>query len=248
MILYVNGDSYATFSDGAARYSEFLAQHLKCDLVTSAIGGSSNRRIFRTSLRDLMALKQQHADIVAVISLSFPLRTELWDPELIENNKFVNDGEFVSFQTTGSKNWFANRLSPGDRPTTSKYQKYINEWLCWYNIEAETVELFREILLLTTWCKHHNIRYVIFSGPLQEPVDFDSAFIKSFYKEVSSDPNVIDICNISFTEWCINRGFSPIDHYTQEIHGKTYIIGHHGEEAHKEFAKFLFENYIEKQI
>lgn len=239
MILYVNGDSYSTFSNGRC-YGDFLAEHLQCKVTNAAIPGSSNRRIFRTSLRDLMSLKQTHKDIVAVISLSFPLRTEIWDPNVIGRNQFVNDGEFISVQTTRSKNWFFNR----SETTTSKYQDYINEWLRWYNIEAETVELLKEIILLTTWCKQYNIRYVIFSGPLQEPVDFESSFISSFYKELANDPNIINIFEFSFTEWCVKRGHQPIDDYTQEIHGTTYSIGHQSETAHKDFAKFLFENYI----
>lgn len=241
MIVYVNGDSYTKVSDGK-RYSEFLSEHFNCPSINAAISGSSNCRILRTSLRDLIELKQAHDDIVAVISLTFPLRTEIWDPE-VKDNHFVNDGEFVSIQTTQSKRWFYDNESVAP----SRYQSYIKEWLRWYNIEAETVELLREIVLLTTWCKYSKIKYVIFSGPLQEIVDLESPFVRSLYAEVSKDPNVIDIFKESFTEWCVKQGHQPIDDFTQEIHGKTYIIGHHGEAAHKDFANFLFENYLGTQ-
>lgn len=241
MIVYVNGDSYSKISDGK-RYSEFLSEFFNCESVNVAISGSSNSRILRTSLRDLIELKKVHTDIVAVISLTFPLRTEIWDPD-ITDNRFVNDGEFVSLQTTQSKRWFYDN----ELVEPSRYQGYIKEWLRWYNIEAETVELLREILLLTTWCKHNNIKYVIFSGALQEQVDLESTFIRSLYLEVARDPNIIDIFSESFTEWCVCHGHKPIDDFTQEIHGKTYIIGHHGELAHKDFAKFLFENYLGTQ-
>ena len=241
MIVYVNGDSYTKISDGKC-YSDFLAEHFGCSSINAAINGSSNSRIFRTSLRDLIELKQTHEDIVAVISLTFPSRTELWDQD-ITNNKFINDGEFVSIQTTRSKRWFYDKESV----QPSQYQSYINEWLRWYNIEAETVNLLKEILLLTTWCKHSKIKYVIVSGILQEPVDLESPFIRSLYLKVSKDPDVIDIFSESFTEWCLVRGHTPIDDFTQEIHGKTYIIGHHGEAAHKDFSKFLFENYLGTQ-
>jgi len=241
MIVYVNGDSYATVSDGKL-YSEFLSDYLNCKSINSAISGSCNSRILRTSLRDLLELKQTNNDIVAVISLTFPLRTELWDKD-ITYNRFVNDGEFVSVQTTGSKRWFIDN----DPVKPSRYQSYVSEWLRWYNIEAETVELLKEIILLTTWCKYYKIKYVIFSGVLQEKVDLLSPFIKSLYSEVSKDPNVIDIFTESFTKWCVGRGHTPIDNFSQEIHGTTYIIGHHGESAHKDFAKFLFENYLGTQ-
>jgi hypothetical protein len=241
MIVYVNGDSYAKISDGK-RYSEFLSESLDCEHINAAISGSSNDRILRTSLRDLINLKQTHTDIVAAISLTFPLRTEIWDTD-IENNRFVNDGEFVSVQAAKSKQWFHN----GTTASPPRYNGYISEWLRWYNVEAETVKLLKEILLLTTWCKHNKIKYVILSGILQEIVDLESPFIQPFYLEVLRDPNVIDMFTNSFTEWCIGRGHAPIDNFTQEIHGTTYIIGHHGEAAHKDFANFLFENYLGTQ-
>jgi hypothetical protein len=240
MIIYVNGDSYAAMSDGK-KYSEFLGKNFDCDFVDSAIPGSSNARIFRTSLRDLMALKKKYDKIVAVISLSFPIRTELWDSAVI-NNHFKNDGEFVSIQPTNSKNWFTFKTA--DRHLPKHYIDYANQWLIWYNIEAETTKLLKEILLLATWCKHNKIKYVIFSSTLQEPVDLASPFIKSFYEEVIADSHVIDIFKFSFTEWCLQRGHTPIDQHTQEINDKIYNIGHHGERAHQDFASFLTDNYL----
>jgi hypothetical protein len=241
MLVYVNGDSYAAVSNGKT-YSNFLGEYFNCPVINSAISGSCNSRIFRTSLRDLMELSNTHQDIVAIISLTFPLRTEIWDQD-ITDNIFINDGEFVSIQASTSKRWFYDQ----EPVNKSKYQKYIEQWLRWYNIESETVTLLKEILLLTTWCKYNKIKYVIFSGPLQETVDFKSPFIKSYYDAIQADPNVINMFENSFTEWCINRGHAPIDDFTQEIHGTTYIIGHHGEAAHQDFAKFLFDNYLGKQ-
>lgn len=238
MIVYVNGDSYSAISNGKT-YADFLGELFDCSVINSSISGSCNSRIFRTSLRDLMKLTKDHQDIAAVNQLSFPLRTEIWDKD-ITNNRFGNDGEFTSIHTVTSKTWFYNRESM----TNSKYQKYVEQWLTWYNIEAETVNLLKEILLLTTWLKYNKIKYVIVSGPLQEPVDLESTFIKSYFDAVSSDSNVINMFENSFTEWCNKQGHVPIDDYTQEIHGKTYIIGHHGTAAHKDFANFLFENYL----
>lgn len=238
MIVYVNGDSYSTVSDGKT-YADFLGERFNCPVKNSALSGSCNSRIFRTSLRDLLELTKDHSNILAVIQLSFPLRTEIWD-ETITNNRFINDGEFVSVQTVLSKTWFYNK----EPVIGSKYQSYIEQWLRWYNIEAQTVNLLKEILLLTTWLKYNKIKYVIVSGPLQEPVDLESPFINSYVNAVNLDSNVINMFENSFTEWCNNRGHVPIDNYTQEIHGKTYIIGHHGEAAHKDFANFLFENYL----
>ena len=237
MILYVNGDSYSVVSDGK-KYSDFLGESLGRTVINNAIPGSCNDRIFRTSLRDLIELKSKHSDVIAVISLSFPIRTELWDQH-IKHNKFVNDGEFTSIQPVNSKTWFYdNTISVG------KYTEFCKQFLTYYNIEAETVKLLQNIILLATWCKQHNVTYVIVSGPLQEPVDFTTPFIKSFYDAMLNDSNIVNIFENSFTEWCVTQGFVPINDYTQEIHNKTYMIGHHGETAHKAFANFLIDNYF----
>ena len=244
MFIYVNGDSYTKMSDGKT-YCDFLSEKFNCESTNAAISGSCNSRILRTSLRDLINLKKERTDdIIAVISLSFLLRIEVWDPAapLYLKNKFVNDGDFISIQTTGSKNWFESKISD-----SGLYHKYTTEWLRWYDVEAETINLLKEILLLTTWCKYNKINYVIFTGTLQEPVDFEFPAIKPFYQSIKEDPYVIDIFENSFTEWCISRGHVPTDNFTQEIHGKSYNIGHHGQNAHKDFANYLFENYLNKE-
>lgn len=237
-MIYVNGDSYAFISNGK-RFSEFLGEYYKCESINNSISGSCNNRIFRTSLRDLIELRKKHKDIKAVITLSFPLRTELWDADVTEN-RFINDGEFTSIQAHTSHRWFYDQL---DNPN-SKYKEFCKQFILYYNIEAETVKILQNIILLTAWCKINNIRYVIVSGTLQERIDLTTPFVSSLYEEVFVDKNVIDIFTQSFTEWCVNKGFVPIDNYTQEIHGKTYIIGHHGEQAHKSFAEFLIEEHF----
>jgi hypothetical protein len=243
MILYVNGDSYAFVSDGK-RYSDYLGELLQCTSINAAISGSCNSRIFRTSLRDLIELKKTtDKDIVAVIALSFTIRTELWDrAHQLKKWRTNNDGDFLSLQFATVVNWFSKK----DQTSISddSYKHYSRQWLEWFDIEAETTKLLQEIILLTSWCDNNNIKYVLFSSVLQEPIDFTAPCVNSFNELVNSNKNIINIFKQSFTEYCINNGHIPIDDYSQEIHGKKYIIGHHGEEAHKDFAKYIFENYL----
>lgn len=236
-MVYVNGDSYACFSDGKT-YADFLGEYLGTHSVNAAISGSCNARILRTTVRDLIKINSEK--VYVVISLSFPLRTELWDDQLIGKNRFINDGEFTSFALTTSKRWYYDK----EKVSNGRYKNWIEQQLRWYNVEAETVNLLKDVLLLTAWLKSKKILYVILSGPLQEPIDFQSAFVKDFYSELRLDPNIIDFFENSFTEWCISRGHKPIDNYTQEIHGKTYTVGHHGETAHRDFAEFVVDNYF----
>jgi hypothetical protein len=238
MIVYVNGDSYSVVSDGK-RYSEFLGESLGCEVVNNAVSGSCNARIIRTSLRDLIELKQQEEKIIAVLSLTFIMRTELWDMQhQVARFRNSNDGDFVSVTPTASKSWFSSK-----EDYTDKYKEFSKQFLTWYNIEAETVNLVSQLILLKGWCDAHDIRLVIFTGPLQEPIDMTAPFIESLIRELPSN-SIIDPFSFSFTEWCTSNGFKAIDDYTQEIHGRVLDIGHHGEAAHKAFAEFLIEKYI----
>jgi len=247
MIVYVNGCSYASISDGK-RYSEYLAEHFNCDSVNAAIPGSCNSRILRTSLRDLINLKKQHKDIVAIISLSFVLRTEVWnrDPNRQDRWKQSGDGDFISMQFTGAHDW-KKKLDKGHvdwKISGTQLRNYGKSWLIWYDVESEITKLLQQIILFTAWCKSNAIKCVLFSGPLQESIDFESPFVKPFYDVVQEDTSVIDIFNKSFTEWCKLAGHTPIDKFTMQIHGNSYACGHHGAAAHRDWAKFLIENYL----
>jgi len=247
MIVYTNGCSYAVVSNGK-RYSEFLAESLGAESVNAAVNGSCNDRILRSSLRDLINLKKQHDDIVAVISLSFILRTELWNRDSSRQDQYVNsgDGDFASYQFTIDKNWFKNISADiiDAEYTPKKCYDYGINWLMWFDVEAETTKLLQQVLLFTHWCKYNNVKYVIFSGPLQEPVSFDASFISPFYEQLQLDSNVINMFEKSFTEWCDQQGYKSLDDHTTIIHDKTYNCGHQGQEAHRAWADHLLKNYI----
>lgn len=144
--LYVNGDSYSVVSTGR-RYADFLSEYLECPVQNSAIPGSCNSRILRTSFRDLLKIRKKYDDVVAVISLSYTIRSEVWDESLIGKNRFINDGEFTSITLTSQKRWLRDKLSIDDGP----YKNFIEQKLRWFNIEAETTNLLKDVLLLVSW-------------------------------------------------------------------------------------------------
>lgn len=243
MIVYVNGDSFPYMSDGK-RYSDYLSEAFNCESVNSSIGGSCNSRIIRTTLRDLIELKKKDPDILAVISMSFTIRTELWDEETQAGYwKQCNDGGFASYSFAVGTHWFTDGIIT-NKGIPATMQAYAKQWLINFDIEAETTNLLSQCLLLTNWLKSNNIKYVLLSSCLQEPIDFNAPFVKPFYTELFADPRVINFYNFSFTEYVLSKGHTPIDVGVQEIHGKKYNTGHHGDLAHKEFANYLIENYF----
>lgn len=232
MIIYSNSDSFGVVSTGKV-YSEFIAEHLNARLINRGLPGSCNTRIFRTTVRDLLELKQQtDEEIVVLISYAGLFRNESWhnDREPVDN-----DGHFYSFQIGDYKKNIFDFWS-------DEIQNYAKSWFSQFTEEAEVTNLLCELILLTGFLRDNKIKYLIWSGPQTEcihPVDSDAPFISEFYKKITSDPRVfLPYDQISFCTWCTSRGYVPMDF------AKFGKYGHHGEEAHKAFAEHLLKNYL----
>jgi hypothetical protein len=244
MLIYVNGCSYARISGGKT-YSDFLGEQLNCPSINAAHPGSCNSRIIRTSLRDLILHKKTHNDIVAVISLSFLIRTEMWD--LTHSNqqwREYNDGDFFSEQFVETLDWYTADDNTRVANVDKKYKEFAISWLSWYNVEAETVKLLQNLILFTGWCEKNNIKYIIFSGPQLESIDFNAPFVESFYSQLIENDNIINPFKYSFLDWCTAQGFAPTEPVQYFINGEVKAAGHQGESAHKAWAQYLIENYL----
>lgn len=241
MIIYLNGDSYMNFSTGK-KTSDFLGEYLKAKSVNKSIPGSSNDRILRTSLRDLINLrKSESGSIIAVIGLSFIYRKSFWDP-IAQQEKWKNsdDGEFGSYQLMIGDDWFEKFHSKNKLETNAPnhMNRLIREHVRFFSTEAEFVNLFQQLILFSSWCRENNIQYIIFSGPLQEDkIDIKAPFIEPFYTTTMQDKNILNIFEFSFCNYCFEQGFIGVDY---EKLGKN---SHQTEEAHASFAKFLIKNF-----
>ncbi|CAB4129144.1 hypothetical protein UFOVP112_242 [uncultured Caudovirales phage] len=218
MIVYNNGDSFGVVSNGKT-YSEFIADHFDARLINQAKSGASNSRIFRTTVRDLLSLDRTSEDVLVLINISTIYRFEYWS-----NLADGNDGHFFSV------------LMSNPDPVTKLLAK---ELLSLHNIEAEITKLYYELTLLTTFLTANNFQYLIWNGPnTNEDVDHQTPFISDFSKIVDNDPHIIPFGSFNFCQYCLDQGYTPIDY------DKYGLYGHHGEEAHKSFANYLLENYL----
>jgi hypothetical protein len=219
-MIYVNGDSYIHNANGGRNIASFLSEYTNNDVTDCSIPGSCNNRILRTSLRDLLVLKQMHKNITAFIGLTYIFRSDVWDtinqPKRWKNS---NDGEFASYQ-----------LMNFNEPQIPNYLKpYAQQWAKWYHSEAEITKLLQGVILLSAWCKTNNITLRIFSSTsIDQLIDIEAPFIKPFYIEISKDANLIDLFNFSLIGYCKNLGHVPYD-----------SGDHLSEPAHKDFAAFL---------
>jgi len=243
-LVYINGDSYSVPRPFKI-YGEYIADYYNVDHVNKSVLGSANSRIFRTSLRDLIDLKTQYKNILACVSLSFIMRTDLWDIEHeFERYRQGNDGDFMCIGPFGGQKDWADNIKSLVSNSGTKYNSFCRNFATFFDMEAETVRLLEKIILFSNWCKNNNVNYIIFSPMYQETIDFSAPFISSFYDEINQDKNILNPFDFSFLQWCLDRNHPTIDKASAIVNGKQYQVGHMGETGHKDFAEFLIESRL----
>jgi hypothetical protein len=107
-----------------------------------------------------------------------------------------------------------------------------------YNPEEEVTNLCADLVMLTGFLKHSNIKYVIFNNMEVLPNFGEVPFLTDFTNVLKADENIIDLWSFSFGDYARSLGYEPVD---ENIYG---IHGHPSSDAHKSFASFLISNYI----
>jgi hypothetical protein len=243
MILYSNSCSFGAPQDHKV-YGNFVAEHFDAKFINSGVPGSCNRRIIRTSLRDLLSLKDID-QCYALIGLSFIGRTELWQPTKLPD---ATDGHFHPIKVNHHLLDWSNGLINTVVPNISDYAEtevrdYYKNWLIHFNPESVVTDLLTDLLMFTGWARNNQVRYVIFSNvdvlPSSDKIGYTSPFISSLVAELQQDKNVIDPWTFSFGTHALSQGFVPKDHNKYGVHG------HPGYAAHQMFGQYLI-NHIEK--
>jgi len=242
MIVYSNSCSFGAPQDHIT-YGEYVGNQLNAEFINKGIGGSCNRRIIRTTLRDLNELKSSNKDIVALIGLTFISRTELWREDLDANS---NDGHFHSLSIDHSSFSWKDGLNTEHKNVheyiDDEVKEYYKQWLYHYNRESAMTNLLTDIVMLTGWLKNNNIKYLIFSNvdklEGEEYIGYTSPFINSLRDSIDLDDNIIDLWNFSFGTYALENGLKPTD---EDIYGKH---GHPGKDAHILFGKYLLGKLI----
>jgi hypothetical protein len=246
MIVYSNSCSFGAAEQGHLVYGDLVAQHYSTHCVNRGQKGASNRRIIRTSLRDLIELRQQ-GPVIALIGLTFVSRTELWQPWLPADQ---TDGHFGSIEIDHKKiDWslqgLVNTIVPDVyKLADQRVQDYYKNWLVHYNPESAVTDLLSDVIMFTGWCRSNNISYCVFTNPDVLPDDtvvgYNSPFISTLRQQVLQDANVINPWHFSFGTYALDNGFIPKDYEIYRQHG------HPGAQAHEFFSKYLIK-HLNKQ-
>lgn len=241
MIVYSNSCSFGSPGQEHDTYSDYIATAYNAKLINRGIPGSCNRRIIRTSLRDLLELSATD-EVLALIGLTFISRTELWQPWL---DPVDNDGHFFPVQVDHKKiDWSMHGLIDTHVPNIHKLadpriQEFYKHWLLHYHPESALTDLLTDIIMFCGWADSKNIKYQIFSNvdvfPNSDKVGYTSPFIQSLKQEVLNNKSIVDPWDFSFGTYALSQGLIPKDYHRYKNHG------HPGAKAHKLFGNFLLK-------
>lgn len=246
MIVYSNSCSFGAPNQGHDIYPELISAHYNASLINRGLPGSCNRRIIRTSTRDLLEIKKSsNNEIICLIGLTFISRTELWQSDIPAKD---NDGNFHSIAVDDKKhNWtlglINTRVENIHLSAAENVQDYYKQWLLHMSKEALVTELITDLILFKNFCKQQNIKVLIWNNaqvfPGRPDVATDDIFLKIFTDTVTNDKNVIDLWSFCFLDYALGLGHRPRD---ENIYGTS---GHPAGPAHRDFASYLI-NYLKE--
>lgn len=245
-LIYCNGDSYSADSPTLNKktYSHIVGKHLNGFVINNSVAGSCNRRIIRTSVHDLVNERKLNPDqqIIALIGLSFELRSELWN----ENKKAFAPAEsnFENFHFTKEPNWRDMLLKGMDialnkhRSDQDFFDKVSQGRAYYYSPYAERANLLCDLLMFQSLMQQLNIKFLVFQSPMAEKLE--SEYLIDFFKSTLNSKNFLDFETFGFVNWCNQQGFEPLDFKDRPE------IGHYGIDAHRAFAEQILIPHLEK--
>jgi hypothetical protein len=244
-LVYCNGDSYSNEhyhpSLVGKTYANFVADCCHGFTINKAQNGSSNHRIIRTTVHDMLHQRQlnPHQKIIALIQLTTTIRSEVWVDDI--TNKIEEESNFVQVQFANNPDWKERFLkgegaSPINWPIdkfnlSKKYWNKLSEGLAYFhNGYAEHINLQCDLIMLRALLESLNIDFVFFSGPQEQ--QFESDYLLDFFRnELQKDKRYIDFESFGFCQWSAKQNYIPIDP------DPNPYIGHYGPDAHEAFAK-----------
>jgi hypothetical protein len=239
-LIYCNGDSYSSdnFHSSLAgkTYAHVVGKHCNGFVINASINGSCNRRIIRTSLHDLILQRQQNPlqQIIALINLSFELRSEIWIDRL--SSMRPSESNFVTHTFSVQQNWRNNLLNNKDIESpntynldTKFYEKFSQGRAYFFSPYAERINLLADLIMLKSTLDSMNIDFLIFQGPVAEKLESD--YLLDFFKQqIAIDQRIFDLETFGFCNWSHEQKFTPLDLLDRPT------IGHYGADAHCAFA------------
>ena len=240
-LIYCNGDSYSDENTHSTLknkvYANNVAQECEGFLINKSIMGSCNRRIIRSTVHDMIHQRQLNPTqkIIALIGLTFDLRSEIWIDNL-EKNTNPEESNLRTHTFSGQPNWRDNLLggeeigTPNRYGLDNKFYKHYSEGRAFfYSPYAERINLFCDLIMLRSFFESLNINFLIFSSIVSETLEQE--YLLDFFKtQLEPDNRFLNLDTFGFCKWSQTQGYTSVDF---ERYGKA---AHPGADAHKAFA------------
>ncbi len=241
-LIYCNGDSYSDENYHSSlieqTYAHVVGRHFNGFVINRAISGSCNRRIVRTSCHDLIHQRQLNPgqQIIALLGLSFELRSEIWMEEHI--NLIPEESNFVTHVFARTLSWKDKLLKTGkleekvfiSNQIDNKFlDKYSHGRAYFYSPYAERINLLCDLVMFQALMKTLDIKFLIFQSPVAEKLE--NEYLVDFFKQQLNPNSFIDLESFGFASWCATKKFKPLD--LQECPE----IAHYSADAHAAFAE-----------
>lgn len=187
-----------------------LKNKLNVDVVNHAMGGSSMDRIVRTTITDLISLKKDHNNIVAIIGDTHCSRSEL------ANFEFIDSTDIVGF----TRHWVC--LSTTYKMANSKPLDPVIEYKLRYEKNYHMiVNYYSNVIRLQDFCKINNIKLYWVSSYN----GIDNVTVEKEYKDDLCLNNTIEYSQFEYTigmrEVALeiyNNVICPSGHFSEVVH------------------------------
>jgi len=240
-LIYCNGDSYSNQNYASSLknniYANFVANSCRGFVINKAISGSCNRRIIRTTIHDMIQQRQLNPTqkIIALIGLSFELRSELWADTITSLSK-EEESNFVKHHFSKQINWRENLLNGVNIESSNFnkfdeifFKKYSDGRAYFYSPYAERINLLTDLVMFRALMESLNINFLIFQSPMAEVLQ-PEYLIDFLKKQIAEDDRFFDLETFGFLDWAHAQGFIPLDMLDRPN------IGHYDSDAHHAFA------------
>jgi hypothetical protein len=223
-ILYINGDSYSEPHDNFSVYGKILAEKRNKIYINRAIRGSSNDRIFRSTIEDSLAFNRRGQKIFALIGLSFVSRQEVWAPD-------SSNIEAISMFNNNSDCRLVTRdFLPKQQLSAYQTQSLVDE-----DINTQFAHFFYKLFMFANTLENLHIPYFIFSAANNVLSMSNLGYIlgTESHNSLTKRNNIANMFEFSIPKWA------------EEHNIVTTSTGHlKNTEGHSKFADYLYENYL----
>ena len=215
--IFINGDSYSAANNGSIPYSKYLGDLVNIPVTNFAMRGSSNDRIFRTTLEYCAGLSSDQKPLI-IIGFSFVPREETWIKDVSKYSDRIKDYPGSKFIST---HWLQ------DKDLDESTMHLIID----QNINKQMINFYTKLFMLTQTLKSLNLPYFLFSAANNKDfrnLDWNSVNNLKMYQHIQQDSCVADIHNFN------------IDIWAEENKVQTTSTKHLLDDGHRKFADFLY--------